>query len=874
MFIINNNRRLFKARAGLVPLVVGVVMVLNLGLAQPQPVLGQKPVLGQIGINQEKTSQAQSFQIVISLAQGMDVDKVAHDFRAEVVRRGPFHYATLEFTDTKDMPNIPQTQPMPQTPRIQQVLAALKATPGILGAEENYRRTITALAKSTVPNDPLFRGQWSIANGNVQGAWDMGATGKGITIAIVDTGVALEHPDLKNNLVPGYNAITESEVPGANQDANGHGTHLAGIVAAERNDVGIVGVAYQAKIMPIKVMNSLGDGYDDAIAAGIVWAADHGAQIINLSLGSDEGSAILRQAVAYAYNKGCLLVGASGNYDPDSQGNPGVSYPGSDPYVLAVTATDKSDKVADYSGTGPEVDLAAPGDFISSDWWSKTKSTDYAHASGTSMSAPFVAGEAALIWGQHPEWTRDQVVQILQAGVKDLGPAGQDNAFGYGLVDVKLALTLANQTLPTYASPASVDEFGGIVQAAAGSTQATLKIPTKAFDNPVKVALKTIPAPTDLPNGASFLTPVFQVAWGSLAPQNMLSLTLNDSSLKADSEATLYRWDGSRWISLGGEIVSGEARLGLYRAGIYVVGTSQPQVNAQESQRFAGATAEGTALEISKATFTTGADTVIIAQVNQFPDALAGAPLAYKLQAPILLAPSSGLTEDVRAEIQRLAPKTIYLLGGTVALSSTIESELRQKYEVKRLSGYTAEGTACEIARELGTKGQVVIASVRYFQDALVISAWAARQGVPILLTEAQALSPDTQTTLRELNVTQSLVIGGTSVIGPNVLNHLPFPKRISGSTAYDTAAAVLEEYPPTTAKLEIATGENYPDALSGAVRAAFYGSMVVLVPTKTEIPPSLATRLKSLEGRQVEAFGGPVALPENVVQTVKTWVQ
>jgi putative cell wall-binding protein len=302
-----------------------------------------------------------------------------------------------------------------------------------------------------------------------------------------------------------------------------------------------------------------------------------------------------------------------------------------------------------------------------------------------------------------------------------------------------------------------------------------------------------------------------------------------------------------------------------------VVGT--PQVSTPQSNRFAGVTAEGTAVQISKATFTTGADTVIIAQANQFPDALAGAPLAYKLQAPILLSPSSGLTEEVRAELQRLAPKTIYLLGGPAALSSTIDSELRQKYEVKRLAGYTSEGTACEIARELGTKGRAVIASVRYFQDALVISSWAARQGVPILLTEAQALSTDTQVALKELSITESLVIGGAAVVGPSVLDQLPFPKRISGYTAYDTAAAVLQAYPPTTSKLEVATGENYPDALTGAVRAALYGSMVVLVPTHSAPPSSLVTLLKSWKGRQVEAFGGLVALPENVVQTVKSWV-
>lgn len=254
MFII--NRRLFnKVGAGLVSLVVAGVMVLNLGLVPS--------ALGQSDLTQGKASQP--FQIVISLAEGMDVDKVAQDFGAEVVRRGPLQFATLEFKGTKNPSQTSQPTQTSQTSQMPQVLTALKATPGILGAEENYRRSITTLSKSTVPNDPLFQDQWSMVRGNVQGAWDMGATGQGITIAVVDTGVALGHPDLRANLVPGYNAITESEEPGANQDANGHGTHVAGIAAAERNNVGIVGVAYQAKIMPIKVTNSMGDGYDFGI---------------------------------------------------------------------------------------------------------------------------------------------------------------------------------------------------------------------------------------------------------------------------------------------------------------------------------------------------------------------------------------------------------------------------------------------------------------------------------------------------------------------------------------------------------------------------------------------------------------------------------
>jgi len=846
MLILIRRELYNKFKVGLVCSVVIGMMALNLGLTPP--------ALGQ----------PQPFQVVVSSAPGVDVGKVAQDVGANVVRRGPLNFATLEFKESNNMP---------------QVIAVLKGTPGIMGAEENYRRSITTstdpnVQGSTLPTDSLFNDQWSIVNGDVLGAWDMGATGQGVTIAIVDTGIALNHPDLKDNIVPGYNAITGSEALGANKDNNGHGTHVSGIVAAERNNLGIVGVAYQAKIMPIKAMDSLGDGYDDTIAAGIVWAADHGAKIINLSLGSQNGahsSDVLRQSVSYAYNKGCLMIAAAGNFDPTAEGNPGVSYPAADPHVLAITATDQNNNVANYSVTGPEVALAAPGDSITSDWWSATKGSGYADASGTSMAAPFVSGEAALIWSQHPDWSRDQVIQVLEAGVNDLGSPGRDNNYGYGLVDVKLALTLANQTLNKITSPASVNALGGTVQASAGSTQLTLTIPAQAFASSTNLSVKASTAPASLPNGASFITPAFQVDWGNVKPQNMLSLALNDPSLNASAGATVYRWDGSRWIALGGEIVSGEARLGLYIGGIYAVGT--PQVSTQ-SNRFAGVTAEGTAVQISQATFTTGADTVIIAQANQFPDALAGAPLAYKIQGPILLSPSSGLTDEVRAELQRLAPKTIYLLGGTAALSYDIEAELQQKYEVKRFYGYSAEGTAVAIARELGTQGRAVIASVRYFQDALVISAWAARQGIPILLTDSSTLSGDTQSVLRELKVTQTLVIGGTAVVGANVMDNLPSPKRISGDTAYDTAAAVLQAYPPTTDKLEIATGENYPDALTGAVRAAFYGSRVVLVPTHTAIPESLSTLLKTWKGKQVESLGGVSALPETIVQTVESWVQ
>ncbi|WP_200903093.1 S8 family serine peptidase [Desulfosporosinus acididurans] len=800
----------------------------------------------------------QSKQIVVSVSSKTDITNVAKAFKATVLRRGPLNFATLEFNSTTNAVSL---------------IPSLKRFPGVLTAEENHLHKIAAVDSSS-PQDPYFKYQWSIVNGDVQGAWDMGATGKGVTIAIVDSGIALNHPDLKDNIVPGYNAITQSDAPGDNQDDNGHGTHVAGIAAAERNDVGIVGVAYQAKIMPIKAVDFKGDGYDDAIAAGIVWAADHGAKIINLSLGSENGvsSEVIKQAVKHAYNKGCLLVASAGNIDPSSPQSAGVSYPGADPHVLAVAATDKYDSIASFSATGPQISLAAPGDGIVSDWWSMSEGLGYANASGTSMASPFVAGEAALIWGLHPDWTREQVVAAMEAGVKDLGTPGRDNKYGYGLVDVKLALTLAAQTEQTLSSPAKVGILGGNVQSTDGSASFSLSVPSQAFDSPADVSLTTVPTPAALPNGARILTPAFDVEWGTETPQEMLSLNCTDPSLKGTANEIIYHWDGERWIALGGELQTGEIHLGLFNPGIYAAGTAQAA--DQLTQRFAGITSEETAVAISQAAFPTGADAVILAQANQFPDALAGAPLAYKLQAPILLTSSSSLTPEVREEIQRLAPKTIYLLGGPAALSSAIEIELRQTYTVKRLYGYTAEGTARAIAEALGTKGRAVIANVNHFQDTLTISAWAARQGVPILLTEADVLSEDTQTALEELQVTDTLLVGGTAVISSEIEDQLSLPKRIAGNTVYDTATAVLQSYPPLSSKLELATGENFPDALTGAVRAAMEGSMIVLVPTKTEIPSSLAALLRSWKGKEIETLGGKVALPDSVVQKVEAMLR
>ncbi len=270
-------------------------------------------------------------------------------------------------------------------------------------------------------------------------------TGSGVTIAIIDTGVDLTHPDLKANLVAGYDFVDSDGTP---QDGNGHGTNVAGIAAAALNGVGVSGVAPAAKILPVRVLDNDGRGSTSGVAAGVTYAADR-AQILNLSLGSVYPNTTLQNAINYAANtKGRLVVAASGNcgdfYYPYNgctvQNQP--SYPGAWPNVLAVAATDNYDGHASFSTSGSYVDVAAPG----VDIYNTYMGNSYYTESGTSQATPHVAGLAALIWAKYPSYTAAQVWNRITSTAVDLGTAGRDNVFGAGRIDVKKALgiTLAS----------------------------------------------------------------------------------------------------------------------------------------------------------------------------------------------------------------------------------------------------------------------------------------------------------------------------------------------------------------------------------------------------------------------------------------------
>ena len=319
-------------------------------------------------------------------------------------------------------------------------VALLSACPSVRYVEPNYLAQMT----DTIPTDPNWNLQYGLINIRAPQGWDLSRGSSSVTIAIVDTGVDLGHPDLSAKIVAGRDFVNNDFTA---QDDNGHGTHVAGIAAAASNNgSGIAGVSWGARIMPVKVLNAAGGGTFADVAAGITWAADNGAQIVNLSVGGASSSLVLQNAVNYASNNDVLIIAATGNAGANL-----VLYPAAYPNVIAVGATDSSNNLAGFSNFGPEMDLVAPGVSI----YSTTSGGAYGYRNGTSMATPFVSGLAAILRGI-PGNSAGTVRAIMESTALDLGPAGWDAFYGNGLIQMDAAIQLA---LPNYtATPTSIEQ--------------------------------------------------------------------------------------------------------------------------------------------------------------------------------------------------------------------------------------------------------------------------------------------------------------------------------------------------------------------------------------------------------------------------------
>jgi serine protease len=311
--------------------------------------------------------------------------------------------------------------------------------------EPNYIYTA-----SLAPNDPDYAKQWNLRSINVESAWAE-TKGSGVTVAVIDTGVS-QVPDLKETkFVEGYDFVNDRTDA---RDDNGHGTHVAGTIAQSTNNgFGVAGVAYQANIMPLKVLSATGGGTVADIAESIRFAADNGAQVINMSLGGGGESQIMKEAVDYAHSKGVVIIAAAGNSGQNAAG-----YPARYPHVLGVSALDATGVKAPYSNFGAGVDISAPGGAIQGNDRTggilqntidpDTGESLFEYFQGTSMASPHVAGVAALVRASgvdHP----DDIAEVLKQSAIKVNDDAM-NHFGAGKLDAAAAVKLATQGRITF----------------------------------------------------------------------------------------------------------------------------------------------------------------------------------------------------------------------------------------------------------------------------------------------------------------------------------------------------------------------------------------------------------------------------------------
>ncbi|MBD2626232.1 S8 family peptidase [Trichormus variabilis] len=289
------------------------------------------------------------------------------------------------------------------------------------------------------PNDQYYSKQWNLHKIGIEGAWNL-SKGSGIKVAVIDTGITQVRDLAETKFVKGYDFVNDTE---AANDDNGHGTHVAGTVAqATNNNYGVAGVAYEASLMPLKVLNAYGSGTVADIAEAIKFAADKGADVINMSLGGGGESQLMKEAIEYAHKKGVVIIAAAGNESTN-----GASYPARYPHVIGVSAFGPDGEKAEYSNYGAGVDISAPGGSETGGILQETIDENgegvFLGLQGTSMASPHVAGVAALIKAAGVTET-DEILKVLQQSARVIQDDGL-NYYGAGQLNAEAAVKLATQ---------------------------------------------------------------------------------------------------------------------------------------------------------------------------------------------------------------------------------------------------------------------------------------------------------------------------------------------------------------------------------------------------------------------------------------------
>ncbi|MEO6294994.1 MAG: S8 family serine peptidase [Candidatus Limnocylindria bacterium] len=777
-------------------------------------------------------------------------------------------------TPDKGLPALVSTEGRP----VEEVVAELKADPSVESVEPNYRihlanEDVGAVAAVGV-NDPKSGDQYSLDQMRVRDAWSLSPGGSNV-IAVLDTGVQFDHPDLAGRLLTGYDFVNNDTNA---SDDNGHGTWVSGIIAANPNDgYGIAGISWNDLILPVKIMNGEGTGSTADLMAAIFWSADQGADVINMSVGGFPWSQLMQDAVNYAWNNGAVLVGAAGNNRREEN-----FYPASFDNVISVTATQVQDEFSNWSSWGPKVDVSAPGasvlttncytcTYADHDSWGS-----HTYISGTSFATPNVAGVIGLMRGRFPTYTPDQIVNLLFATVDDLGYPGWDNRYGRGRVNAYRALGAA---------------VGG-----PGPTRGDAVEPNNTLASAHAIALNRAISPSLHPAGDVDVYALDLPSPGRLEVRvtgvvDTRAYPWNKSGLPVDPIVELYNIAGgllqrvdNEWesgVEVASANVSGATRILVRISNWYpngnrtayaitptFVDANPPAITSQAPGPGAiNVSHDGTSILVGFSEDVVGVNGSTF-QLRTAGGVLLPASVSYG-SARATLTPTGPLAGEAAYTVS-IGPGIADGVGNPVAPTSW---SFTTGKAIARLAGADRFATAAAISASTFQAGAAVayVATGATFPDALAGGPAAKVGGGPLLLTGTNSIPAATAAELARLRPGRIVVLGGTGAVTEATLNQLGRYTsggvyRLAGADRYGTAAAISRAvFARNPSVVYVATGADYPDALAAGTAAANANAPVLLV-TANAVPASTASELDRLRPSKIVVVGNYAAVTDAVV--------
>lgn len=595
-------------------------------------------------------------------------------------------------------------------------------------------------ATAVTPNDARYPQQWHHAGVRTNEAWERTTGGDAVVVAVVDSGVDASHPDLAGAVLPGKDFVDDDADA---RDENGHGTTVAGIVAARAgNSIGGAGACWACRVLPVRVLDENGDGGSDDIAAGVVWAADNGADVINLSLSGDRLDPGLTTAVAYAREMGIVVVAASGNNAVTS-----LTYPAAIDGVISVGSSDRTDARASFSNYGPWVDVAAPGvDMISTASFGCPGVVHcyVLNAKGTSFSAPLVSGIVALGRSAFPSASPSDLESTLTGTAVPVSGGW----VAAGRVDAKAYLDALAQRSTTIV-PTQVRGNGRVDTAIALSKRVRTG------------ATSVIIARSDSPADALAAAPLA----GKLdAPVLLTSRTALEGAVRGE----LVRLGASTvWLMGGAAALSPAVEAAVRDAGVSNV------------RRLDGASRFDTARLVAEEV---GGTSVYVADGIGWADAVAVSGLAAFTKRPVLLSAPGSLPAETSAALARLGATEAVVFGGAGVVSDAVLAQLQAAgLRTRRVWGSDRYATSELVANEALAAGaapaSTYLATGADWPDALAAGPAAATQGGVLLLLDGRNLGRSPSVTgwlsahrseLREL-----VVVGGETQVTSSTMSSL-----------------------------------------------------------------------------------------------------